>query len=143
LKYYFTLLISVFIFGCNGESSGDASADSFGDAITFENITSLSDILALKDENIGLEFLTEGIAIEICQKKGCWMDIKDGEDVMTVRFKDYSFFMPKDGAGRKATIQGIFTKETYEDTDEQGNAIIQEYYQIIASGVKLQKSLQN
>jgi len=104
-------------------------------------VTSLSDILVQKNDHVGQEFLVEGTAVEICQKKGCWMDIKDGEDLITVRFKDYAFFMPKDGAGRNAKIQGIFSKESYEDTDENGNAVMKEFYQIIASGVELKKEI--
>ncbi|MFQ6609670.1 MAG: DUF4920 domain-containing protein [Fidelibacterota bacterium] len=139
MKYIYILITSILLFSCNSTPSPGDSVDSFGDAITMTKVTSLSDIFSQKDENVGQEFLIEGTAVEICQKKGCWMDIKDGDDMITVRFKDYAFFMPKDGAGREAKIQGVFSKETYEDTDENGNAVTKEFYQIIASGVELQK----
>tara|TARA_R110002050_G_scaffold300018_1_gene467351 strand:+ start:27946 stop:28449 length:504 start_codon:yes stop_codon:yes gene_type:complete len=43
----------------------------------------------------------------ICQAKGCWMqlDLEDGNEVM-VKFKDYSFFMPKDIAGKDVIVNG-------------------------------------
>ena len=141
MKYIYILITSLLIFACNSSSSQVNSVDSFGDPITMTEVTSLSDILVQKNDHVGQEFLVEGTAVEICQKKGCWMDIKDGEDLITVRFKDYAFFMPKDGAGRNAKIQGIFSKESYEDTDENGNAVMKEFYQIIASGVELQKEI--
>ena len=41
---------------------------------------------------------------KLCQK-GCWMDVKVAEgDTMMVRFKDYGFFVPKEGAEDLGTI---------------------------------------
>lgn len=43
----------------------------------------------------------------VCKHKGCWMKmaLEDGREVM-VKFKDYSFFVPRDIKGRVATING-------------------------------------
>jgi hypothetical protein len=44
----------------------------------------------------------------VCQKKGCWMELKNGEgSTVRVTFKDYGFFMPKDASGRTAIVDGI------------------------------------
>jgi hypothetical protein len=44
----------------------------------------------------------------VCQKKGCWMDLKSGDSsTLRVTFKDYGFFVPKDAAGKQAVVQGI------------------------------------
>ncbi len=141
MKYLYSIfiLISLLIISACSSDSGRIAGDVFGDEITLEKTTSLSDILSDKDANVGKEFLVKGVMINVCQKKGCWMDLKDGENEITVRFKDYAFFMPKDGAGRNATVQGVFTKDTYEDEDENGNKVMKDYYQIIASGVVLEK----
>lgn len=50
----------------------------------------------------------------VCQAKGCWMTLKlaDGES-MTIKFKDYAFFMPMDCSGRKFVAHGkMFIKTT-------------------------------
>ena len=50
---------------------------------------------------------------EVCKNKGCWMKLalKEGCEVM-VRFKDYSFFIPKDSKGKEVIISGLaFVKE--------------------------------
>ncbi len=49
---------------------------------------------------------------EVCQRKGCWMniDIGNGKE-MKVRFKDYAFFVPKDAAGKTVVMQGTATKQ--------------------------------
>jgi hypothetical protein len=50
----------------------------------------------------------------VCQSKGCWMvlDLENGQEVM-VKFKDYSFFVPKDIAGDIVIVHGkAFVSET-------------------------------
>ncbi len=50
----------------------------------------------------------------VCQAKGCWMTLQlDNGEEMTVKFKDYAFFMPKDCAGKKIIAHGrAFKKVT-------------------------------
>jgi predicted small lipoprotein YifL len=43
----------------------------------------------------------------VCQKKGCWMDLSAADGSVRVTFKDYSFFVPKDAAGKEAVVEGI------------------------------------
>jgi hypothetical protein len=56
--------------------------------------------------------LVEGTAAAICQAKGCWMTIADGEgEPIWVRWSSgcggkYAF--PKDAAGRRMIVQGSF-----------------------------------
>tara|TARA_B100000941_G_scaffold257143_1_gene206864 strand:- start:80 stop:532 length:453 start_codon:yes stop_codon:yes gene_type:complete len=49
--------------------------------------------------------ILEGVITQTCAKKGCWMDVKTAEgDTMMVRFKDYGFFVPKEGAEDLRTV---------------------------------------
>jgi hypothetical protein len=51
---------------------------------------------------------------EVCQAKGCWvtMQLSNGKK-MTMKFKDYAFFMPKDCSGKTVTAHGkMFIKTT-------------------------------
>ena len=55
----------------------------------------------------------EGQILSSCSKKGCWMKIKSDEDTILVRFKDYGFFVPKEGiAGDKTIINGKLSVDT-------------------------------
>ena len=55
----------------------------------------------------------EGEILSSCPMKGCWMKIKSEEDTILVRFKDYEFFVPKDGiAGDKTIINGKLSIDT-------------------------------
>ena len=55
----------------------------------------------------------EGEILSSCPMKGCWMKIKSEEDTILVRFKDYGFFVPKNGiAGDKTIINGKLSIDT-------------------------------
>lgn len=137
MKIKYLLLIALFALfaGC----SKSHNADIYGEGVTIEKPTSLEAILSDPAAHIGKEFRVEGTIVDVCQKKGCWMDLQDGDSTITVRFKDYAFFMPKDGTGLKATVQGIFTVETYEDEQADGTVLEKKYNNFIASGVILEK----
>ena len=91
-----------------------------------------------------------GTITEVCQVKGCWMtmDVGNGETIR-IKFKEYGFFVPKDAAGKSATIHGVAQREKTEidelkhlatdagKTEEEINAIDQakEELTFVADGV--------
>jgi len=83
---------------------------SFGDSITAEGAITKEELLAkfetLKEgDTIELKFRSE--IKDVCQKKGCWMNMNLSDDKNTfVRFKDYGFFMPFNAAGSEAIVNG-------------------------------------
>lgn len=81
----------------------------FGDKIDAQGALP-SAIMAKKfnDLKVGdtLQVKFAATVVEVCQKKGCWMNLDlNGQEAM-VRFKDYAFFMPKDIAGREVIVNG-------------------------------------
>ena len=55
----------------------------------------------------------EGEIVATCPKKGCWMDVVSGQDTVFVRFQDYGFFVPTEGAeGKRTVVEG----EAFYDT---------------------------
>lgn len=69
-------------------------------------------------ENKDSIFVTvKGEITSTCRIKGCWMKIAlpDGEE-MRVSFRDYGFFVPKEGMeGKTAIIEGWVTKSTMDE----------------------------
>lgn len=53
-----------------------------------------------------------GVVADVCRKKGCWLLLKSGKQVMRVRFKGYSFFVPTNSKGYKVTVTGYAAKTT-------------------------------
>ncbi|WP_226388821.1 DUF4920 domain-containing protein [Penaeicola halotolerans] len=90
-------------------------AGSYGDPITTEEAISAADLKMVLAGQPVFEGKVTGVIEEVCSKKGCWltMDLGNGEK-MRVTFKDYGFFVPKNSAGYKVTIQGI-AKQTTTD----------------------------
>ncbi|MAO32584.1 MAG: DUF4920 domain-containing protein [Crocinitomicaceae bacterium] len=89
------------------------SASYFGDKISSENLVSYKDAKAQSFEKGSIETKIEGTILETCPKKGCWMKMDMGSDTVLVRFKDYSFFVPTEGAeGKSAVIQGNLFVDT-------------------------------
>lgn len=59
----------------------------------------------------GKKVITSGVVRQNCQKKGCWMDVRPADDraatSLTVRFKDYGFFVPLNSRGARVRMEGI------------------------------------
>lgn len=86
---------------------------SYGDPITAEGAISMAEFekAAAASDSIETKVIAE--IMESCGKKGCWMNVKmaDGSPMM-VRFRDYGFFVPKQGLeGKEVVMQGRARKE--------------------------------
>ena len=53
-----------------------------------------------------------GQIIDVCPKKGCWMNVLVDTDTVFVKFKDYGFFVPMEASGDTAIIEGLAKVET-------------------------------
>jgi len=85
----------------------------FGDTITQDLAVPVTELAAKMKGKDSLKIKVTGVIEEVCQKKGCWMNIAiDNNQSMRVRFKDYGFFMPKDAAGKTVIIEGLAFNDT-------------------------------
>ena len=56
---------------------------------------------------------TKGKILSSCPKKGCWVKVISDSEEIFVTFKDYSFFVPKNGiAGKNIIIKGKIMLDT-------------------------------
>ena len=106
------------IFACsnpNGENKETSSIVEkfYGEKIDNNNITEYSSLKVEVESNGTSTSKIQGEILSTCAKKGCWMELKAGKDTLMVRFKDYGFFVPKEGVeGKTAIING----EAFFDT---------------------------
>jgi hypothetical protein len=98
-----------------------------GNKIGKSPVVSLADIVKDPDKYKNKKIILEGTVAAVCQKKGCWMELKpaDGETGVRVTFKDYGFFVPKDAAGLKVRAEGKIkltdlSKEDVQHMEEEG-----------------------
>ena len=100
------------IFAC-GTPSETKVETFYGNKITSDSLTEYADLVDQVDLSGQVSTKIEGTIIETCAKKGCWMKVKADDDTLIVRFKDYGFFVPKEGADGKTVI---INGEAFYDT---------------------------
>lgn len=117
MKKLFPLLFLILgMYACgesNPESADDQEATTlkqefFGDKITADDAIHVEDLQKAMGDQKELNVKVSGQVDAVCQKKGCWMELKNekGENVR-VTFKDYGFFVPIDCSGQTAIVDGI------------------------------------
>jgi hypothetical protein len=90
--------------------NSDISYASFGDSITAENAISKENLLdqyqTMKEgDTIKIKFSSK--INDVCQKKGCWMNVDLGKNEQAfIKFKDYGFFMPLNAKGEEVIVNG-------------------------------------
>ncbi len=99
------LLLSASAAGAEAERALPAGVD-YGAGLTLEETTPLREVVSRPELHIDRTLLVKGRIRDVCQKKGCWMVLTDGESQMRVRFADYGFFVPKDSSGKNAYVEG-------------------------------------
>ena len=83
------------------------SLNYYGEKVSSISLSDLSQI----DE--GSLIKVRGTVLSSCPKKGCWMQVKVETDTIQVMFKDYGFFVPKQGLENKTTIiEGYAKRDT-------------------------------
>ncbi len=59
--------------------------------------------------------LVSGEVEAVCQKKGCWMVLKDGDVSARVLMKDHGFNVPMDSRGKTVHVEGTLTSRTFTE----------------------------
>jgi hypothetical protein len=91
--------------------------ENFGAGITLETVSAFEDVMVHPEAYAGQTVLTRARIRDVCQKKGCWMVLAEGDENMRVRFEDYGFFVPRDSSGKVAYVEGrVETKVISEST---------------------------
>lgn len=55
----------------------------------------------------------------ICPKKGCWLRLVDGDQEVFVKFKDYSFFVPRHLSGHPVALEGRVKVATVSEAERR------------------------
>jgi len=108
---------AILLFSCDNTvtpTKVEGKMSFYGSEISTDNSISVDKLMAKMNASDSLENITvKGEILETCAVKGCWMTVANpaGEE-MRVRFKDYGFFVPTEGAGGKeATFSGKAFKD--------------------------------
>jgi hypothetical protein len=90
----------------------------YGEAITPEGAVEMQALLAQLEGQDSLAIKMTGAIEQTCSKMGCWMTVDMGNgETMRVTFKDYGFFVPKEGMeGKEVVFEGV-AKRKVTDVD--------------------------
>ena len=127
------------------------AAKHFGEPFTDAKTVKLGEVISNVEKYSGKALKVEGKVEGVCQERGCWLVVRDGKSEMRVTFKDYSFFVPKDSAGKRVTLEGLVVKKNISEdhakhyAEESGGKVDpstvkgpQEVITMVATGVSIQ-----
>jgi len=111
MNSYFKIFATILLSGTLSLVYGQGH--NYGEKITDKGAIPVTELVQKMESQNELTVKVEGVVLEVCQTKGCWMtlDLGNGEK-MRVTFKDYGFFMPKNISGKTVVIDGIASIST-------------------------------
>ena len=155
----FRLFVALGVLGCSAphatEAASEAEAEaappavaeaevrSFGQPLAVAELTTLTDITDDPESFAGRTVKTEGEITQVCQRMGCWMEMREGDGpAIRVPMAGHSFFLPRDVSGRRATIEGQVALRELSDAEREhlaseGAQAVGQRLQITATGVEI------
>ena len=99
-----------------------AESQSYGDGVTLDEVTKVSNSFADPQAYLGKTVVVEGTVVKVCKKRGCWMDIAGDKEFekIQVKVRDGVMVFPLSAMGKTARVQG--TVEALELSKEQAIA---------------------
>ena len=87
----------------------------YGAQMPAGDATPIGSVLANADQYAGKAQKFSGRVTKVCQKKGCWMVMADGEQSARVMFGEDDFFIPTDTSGN-AVVYGTLSAKTMSES---------------------------
>ena len=100
------------------EPSLPAGTD-FGAGLTLAEVVDLETVVKDPGQYAEEPILLRGRISDVCQRKGCWTVLSQGDASVRVRFKDYGFFLPVDSSGKQAYVEGVVKVATLSEKQAQ------------------------
>lgn len=105
MKVILSSLVAVFLFA----AVSFATEINLGNPLTLTEVTLVSEINKNPDMYKGKRVLVEGLIVEVCSTRGCWMDIASDVpfEKMQIKVVDGEIVFPLEARGRVARVEGI------------------------------------
>jgi len=95
----------------------------FGEKLTLSDTTKIAAILKTPQDFLDKNVLVQGRVIDVCKHRGCWMEISDEADSVSIvaKVEDGVIVFPQKASGSMAVVQGKIQKieASMEETIEQ------------------------
>jgi hypothetical protein len=109
LKSLLPLLLLVLFFSIALPVEGANAKEQFGRPLTITTVTKVSEIDKNPRSFVGKKVLIRGTVVEVCAKRGCWMDIASDTPYGKFQAKvvDGVIVFPMSARGKVARVEGI------------------------------------
>ncbi len=84
-------------------------AEVFGKGVAGSTLTAVSTILSNAKDFVGKTVVVEGKIVDVCPKRGCWMDLSSDKAFEKIRIKvtDGEIVFPLTAKGKTARAEGV------------------------------------
>lgn len=125
------LIVFLFITVLVSSVSFAQTAKKYGNKLTLKEKTPVSVLFKNPAKYVGKTVQVEGVIVNVCEKRGCWIEISSDKEFEKIRFKveDGVIVFPMDTKGKKILAEGVFEELVYtkEELIEQGKHQAKEY----------------
>lgn len=89
-----------------------ADKKNFGAKLTLDQTTKISTILESPEAYVGKKVQVEGRIVDVCKKRGCWMELASDKEFQTilVKVKDGEIVFPLEAKGHLGLVEGTVEK---------------------------------
>jgi len=92
----------------------------YGKGVGAAEVVKVSELVSNPEKFVGRSVRVEGVVVDVCAKRGCWMDIKADGEKIRIKVDDGVIVFPMDAKGKHVIAEGVFTK--IETTPEEAHA---------------------
>jgi hypothetical protein len=105
------VLLNTLVFASNVET--------YGGKFTLSDVTEISEILATPEEFVGKKVLVQGMVVDVCAKRGCWMYLASDKPFEKIQIKvlDGVIVFPMSARGKNALVEGEVEALKYSKED--------------------------
>lgn len=105
-----TPLLSALLLSASLLGAGDAKA--YGKPLTLKAATPVGTILDAPDPLVGKRVRVEGVITDVCESRGCWIEIGGERKGQTILFKveDGVITFPMTAKGSRVVAEGVVSK---------------------------------
>jgi hypothetical protein len=123
-KLLFLSTLALTLCGAAFAQNAPGTVSTYGTSFTTQDaILSPGRLPMVMKEKQSLEnFKMTGTIAEVCQKEGCWMLLRTQpniDDDVLIKVKDHAFVLPKNIAGKRASVTGNVVKKTQSVAEQQ------------------------
>jgi len=134
------ILAGCVLFVATAALAAATEVQKFGAPVTAKKAVAIAKLARDPARFAGRKVRLEGTVKEVCQGKGCWVEVEAGGASFMARSLDESVLLPKDCKGRAIVVQGVvkaLPRAIKEEPKEEGHACPKPEWVVATQGIEL------